>query len=690
MTHTETETIPENQLFITTAIDYANGVPHIGHVFEKILADAIARYQRLSGRPTHLLLGTDEHGEKILKAAAAQGLTAQELVNDLSERAFQGLWKRLDISLDEFVRTTDPQHQEFVQRILQRVYDAGDIYFAEYEGLYSVGSERYVTEKELVEGPDGVWRVPGDKEPPELRREANYFFKMEKYQPWLREYLEAHPDLIQPTGFRNEVLEMLREPLGDLSISRPRERIPWGVPIPWDPEHVTYVWFDALLAYLSGPVSKGAPEDVTGQTWHVIGKDILKPHAIFWPTMLKSAGLPMYERLIVHSHILAEDGRKMGKSLGNAIDPETLVADFPLDSIRYSLLRESSMGADTPYGETILVSRHNGELANDLGNLLARSLSMIEKYRAGVIPTPGEYGEREQRIISDARALPGRVLGLVGDFRLNMALDAAMAFVRDLNRYIAESEPWKLAKDEAQAGRLDTVLYTVAEGLRIASVALEGAIPGKARELRRQLGLGGENYVLEEAWGLTPAGTRIQAGDVLFPKLELPEKPGETEAAATPASNAADKKSKKKSRPEGAHTMSETTADQPAATEQAQAQAPEAAEESTPEITIDDFLKVDLRLAEVLACEPLENADKLLKFTLKVGDEERTILSGIRKWFPEPAELVGKRVVIVANLAPRKMRGIMSQGMILSAEGENGELDLLTVDKPLPGGSQVR
>ena len=672
------------QLFITTAIDYANGKPHIGHVFEKIVADAIARYQRLSGRPTHLLLGTDEHGEKIMKAAASQGLTPQQLVDDLAAHAFYGLWQRLGISLDQFVRTTDPAHQAFVREVLQRVYDAGDIYYAEYEGLYSVGSERYVTEKELVEGPDGIRRVPGDKEPPELRREANYFFKMEKYQPWLREYLEAHPDLIQPAGFRNEVLEMLREPLGDLSISRPRERISWGVPIPWDENHVTYVWFDALLAYLSGPVGKGEPEDITGKTWHVIGKDILKPHAIFWPTMLRAAGLPVYDRLIVHSHILAEDGRKMGKSLGNAIDPEALVAEYPLDSIRYSLLREASMGSDTPYGETILVNRHNGELANDLGNLLARSLSMIEKYRDGVIPAPGEYGPREEKLIADARALPGWVMNLVNDFRLNLALEAAMNFVRDLNRYIAESEPWKLAKDEASAGQLDTVLYTVAEGLRIASVALEGAILGKAQELRRQLGLGDQAYALTESWGLLPAGTRVQPGEVLFPKLEVPSR--ETPEKETPEKENPEKGTQEQETPEkaAARTPSPAQKGTPHMTETA-----EPAPELTPEITIDDFMKVDLRLAEVLACEPVENADKLLKFTLKVGDEERTILSGIRKWFGEPEKLVGKRVVIVANLAPRKMRGIVSQGMILSAE-DNGELDLLTVEKPLPGGSQVR
>ena len=660
----------QNEFFITTAIDYANGAPHIGHVYEKILADALARYHRLAGYDVTFVTGTDEHGEKIAKAAAKAGQTPQTFVDDLSLRAFKGLWDRLEISYDDFIRTTEGRHKRFVAEILQRVYDAGDIYFAEYEGLYSVGAERYVTEKELVEGPDGVRRYPGDKDPPELRREANYFFRMEKYQDWLRAHIEQNPDFIQPAGYRNEVLEMLREPIGDLSISRPKSRVPWGIELPWDPDHVTYVWFDALLNYVSAPVSRGLGEETIGKAWHVIGKDILKPHAVFWPTMLRAAGLPIYRKLVVHSHILAEDGRKMGKSLGNAIDPEQLVREYPVDAIRYTLLREATLSADSPYGEGILVSRLNSDLANDLGNLLSRTVSMIQKYRGGVLPQALEVGEREREVEAKALALPGEVMTLVRDLKVNMAIEAAMNFVRDLNRYIAESQPWNLAKSEETARRLDTVLYTAAEGLRVASVALEAVIPSKARELRAQLGLGGQSYALRGAWGLTPAGTRVVGGPVLFPKPELP-KPEAPEAAATTSTPRKEK----------------TTVTPP---QNAQAPAPTATP-AAPEalISIDDFARVDLRIAEVVAAEAVEKADKLLKLTVKMGDETRTVVSGIRKWFA-PEDLVGRKVILVANLKPARLRGIESQGMILAAEDDAGNLDLVGTRLDLPSGTKVR
>lgn len=660
----------QNEFFITTAIDYANGAPHIGHVYEKILADALARYHRLAGYDVTFVTGTDEHGEKIAKAAAKAGQTPQTFVDDLSLRAFKGLWDRLEISYDDFIRTTEGRHKRFVAEILQRVYDAGDIYFAQYEGLYSVGAERYVTEKELVEGPDGVRRYPGDKDPPELRREANYFFRMEKYQDWLRAHIEQNPDFIQPAGYRNEVLEMLREPIGDLSISRPKSRVPWGIELPWDPDHVTYVWFDALLNYVSAPVSRGLGEETIGKAWHVIGKDILKPHAVFWPTMLRAAGLPIYRKLVVHSHILAEDGRKMGKSLGNAIDPEQLVREYPVDAIRYTLLREATLSADSPYGEGILVSRLNSDLANDLGNLLSRTVSMIQKYRGGVLPQALEVGEREREVEAKALALPGEVMTLVRDLKVNMAIEAAMNFVRDLNRYIAESQPWNLAKSEETARRLDTVLYTAAEGLRVASVALEAVIPGKARELRAQLGLGGQSYALRGAWGLTPAGTRVVGGPVLFPKPELP-KPEAPEAAATTSTPRKEK----------------TTVTPP---QNAQAPAPTATP-AAPEalISIDDFARVDLRIAEVVAAEAVEKADKLLKLTVKMGDETRTVVSGIRKWFA-PEDLVGRKVILVANLKPARLRGIESQGMILAAEDDAGNLDLVGTRLDLPSGTKVR
>ncbi len=653
----------DQTFYVTTAIDYLTGPPHLGHVFEKVLADSLARYHRLAGWDTYFLTGTDEHGERIVKLAREQGKTPQQFADDLSSGAFRATYDRLEISYDDFIRTTETRHKTFVQQILQRVYDAGDIYYAEYEGLYSLGAERFVTEKELVGG-----ILPGDKEPPELRREANYFFRMEKYQDWLRAHIQEHPQFIRPGGYRNEVLEILREPIGDLSISRPKSRVPWGIELPWDPDHVTYVWFDALLNYVSALAvfpTDGADghlfERYWKRAWHVIGKDILKPHAVFWPTMLRAAGLPLYDKLVVHAHILAEDGRKMGKSLGNAIDPVKLIDDYGPDAVRYTLLRETTLDRDTPYGENILRARLESDLANDLGNLLSRTVSMVQKYRGGAVPAPGELGERERGIEVRARALPGEVMQLVRDLKVSQALESSMEFVRGLNRYIAESKPWDLAKKDETGGqldtngspseagsRLDTVLYTAVEGLRVASVLLEAAIPAKAAALRGQLGLN-EQYKLEAAWGLTPPGTQVVGGPVLFPKTY------ETKAS--------------ESEPNKAVTDTPTP--------------------PTPEITIEDFAKLDLRLAEVIAAEAVPKADKLLKLTVRLGEEERTVVSGIRQWFA-PEDLIGRQVVLVANLKPVKLRGILSQGMILAAEDAEGRLDVVGTQLDLPSGTRVR
>ncbi|MBF6596498.1 MAG: methionine--tRNA ligase, partial [Thermaceae bacterium] len=456
----------------TAAIDYANAAPHIGHVYEKIIADFLARFHRLDGYDTNFVTGTDEHGEKISKAAKNAGQDPQKFVDYVSEQLFQPIYQRLQISYDDYIRTTSERHRKYVQEILKRVYEAGDIYYAEYEGLYSVGSERFVTEKELVNGV-----LPGDSEPPISRKEANYFFRMEKYRPWLVEYLKENPDLIQPQAYRNEVLEMLRESIGDLSISRPKDRVPWGIPIPWDDQHVTYVWFDALLAYASSPASRGLFDKYWPHAWHIIGKDILKPHAVFWPTMLKSANLPIYKRLVVHGHILALDGRKMGKSLGNAIDPVALLDKFGLDAVHYALLRDTSLGSDSPFGEEIVVQRLNADLANDLGNLLSRVRTMLLKYCGGMLPAPSSPGSE---IAKNGVALAGKVREYVDELKIHLALEEVLQYVRSLNKFVNDAKPWELARDESRKKELEDTLYTSVEGLRIASVLLEAALPTKS------------------------------------------------------------------------------------------------------------------------------------------------------------------------------------------------------------------
>ncbi len=627
--------------YTTTPIYYVNADPHIGHAYTTIIGDFLARWHRLAGCDTHYLTGTDEHGEKIYQAAQAAGVAPQAFVDQISAR-FAQAWEVLGISHDDFIRTTQERHTSVVRQVLQTVYERGDIYYDEYEGLYCVGCERFLTDKELVEG-----KCPTHHTAPEARREGNYFFRMEQYRAWLTEHIQTHPDFIQPEGYRNEILSMLRESIGDLSISRPKTRVPWGIPLPWDESHVTYVWFDALLNYVSalGYLQGDRFAKYWPHTWHLIGKDILKTHAVFWPTMLKSAGIPLYQRLLVGGYLLGPDGRKMSKSLGNVVDPFALSEKYGRDALRYFLLRELPYGQDGAVGEKGLVERYNADLANDLGNLLARVRALLLRHLDGVIPQPAP-GEAEAATSSAGQGLLEKLRPLVHNLRLYAAIEEVLQFVRSLNRYFNDQAPWKLAKDPGQLERLGTVLYQVVEGLRVASILLEPAIPDKARQLRQSLGLG--DYTLEQAatWGLSPAGTRIPAeAPILFPKSEA-----EAPAPAPP---------------------------------------PAPALPTKPPITIDEFGKVELRVALVKAAEKVPKADKLLKLTLDLGGQERTVVSGIAQWY-KPEDLPGRKVVVVANLQPVKLRGILSEGMILAAADDQGNLTLVGLDQDLASGAEVR
>ncbi len=646
----------EQAFYITTPIYYPTADPHIGHAYSTVVCDFLARFHRLAGLPTYLLTGTDEHGEKIAEAAQRAGIEPQEYVDRVSER-FEEAWRVLNITHDDFIRTTQQRHKRVVREVLQKVYDQGDIYFGDYGGLYCVECERYLTEKELVGG-----LCPDHHIPPEERKEANYFFRMDKYRDWLREYITDSPQLIRPEGFRNEVLALLKEPLGDLSISRPRERVTWGIPLPWDDAHVAYVWFDALINYVS---ALGYPDDERfSRFWpvaeHVIAKDILKQHAVFWPTMLKAAGIPIYHHLNVSGYLMGFDGRKMSKSLGNVLDPFELSQRHGADAVRYYLLKDVPYGQDSNVGETALVERHNADLANDLGNLLSRVRALLVRHLDGRLPQASR-DPADDEVISTATALAATFSDLVDGLRIFQALEEVMQFVRLLNRYFNDQEPWVLAREPEHRQRLGTVLYNVVEGLRICSILLEPAIPSKARQIRHDLGLALEGSLAEAGqWGLAPAGTQVPTeASVLFPKAEL-DQPGEATGAS---------RSKKQ------ETSVEPEADRQGAARSL--------------VEIDDFAKLDLRVAEVVAATAVPKTDKLLELTLSLGDDERrTVVSGIAGSY-QPEDLIGRQVVLIANLKPAKLRGIVSQGMILVAEDDTGGLSLVAGDRTLPAGSTV-
>ncbi len=640
----------EERFYVTTPIYYVNAEPHLGHAYTTILADVLRRFHHLLGHETFFVTGTDEHGDKVLQAAREHRMEAKQYVDKVSE-SFRQLWPRLHCEPDCFIRTTDSRHVRVVQAILQKVYENGDIYFGRYEGLYCTGCERFYTERELEEG-----LCPQHKVPPEKREEENYFFRMGRYQGWLKQHIQENPEFIRPERYRNEALSMLREPLEDLCISRPRTRLDWGIPLPFDPNFVTYVWFDALINYVS---ALGYPDhERFSRLWphaqHLIAKDILKPHGIYWPTMLKAAGLPPYSNLNVHGYWNVE-ASKMSKSLGNVVRPLELVEKYGVDAFRYFLLREMAFGLDANFSEVALVQRLNADLANDLGNLLQRTLTMAMRYCEGKVPEPhtGESLELELRAkLEETLETYQRAMAQLGTHR---ALAAVWELIGLANRYIDRTEPFRLAKDPSRKSRLETVLYHVLEANRLLSLVLWPVMPQAAAEMAGQLGISppGKRGELLEAgrWGLLQAGTALGRPRALFPRVDM-EKVGLAV-------------SKKEAAPEG------------------KAQEPQIA----PEISLDEFRKVDLRVARVVAAERVKGSQKLLKLVVEMAGQSRVVVAGIASSY-SPEELQGKMIVVVANLKPARIFNEVSQGMLLAAVGETGPR-LLTVEGEVASGTRV-
>jgi len=632
--------------YITTPIYYVNARPHLGHAYTTIVADIACRFHSMRQVETFFLTGTDEHGDKIVRAAKKENLSPRNYVDKIS-RLFKNLWPELNIKHSRFIRTTDASHVAMVEQIMQKIYDSNDIYFSEYEGLYCFGCERFYTERELVDG-----KCPDHEKEPEPIKESNYFFKMSRYQDWLIDHIKNNPDFITPKRYKNEVLSFLKEPLEDLCISRPKQRLKWGITLPFDKDYVTYVWFDALLNYVSALGYPGG--DLFKTFWpvaqHIVGKDILKPHGIYWPIMLKAAGIPVYKQLHVHGYWNIEQS-KMSKSIGNVVEPLQLKNVYGLDTFRFFLMRDMVFGLDSNFSEKALVQRINADLANDLGNLFSRVLTMAHKYFSGVVPQVDTLVEEEFRLElkSDALQAIENYEKNMEAFAFHKALMAIWEFISQMNKYIDLTTPWVLAKKKSSRKQLEVVIYNLLESLRIISGLIYPIMPETAETMQRHLGMDPKKpfYNLDslKTWKTMIPGTNLPKSITLFPRIDL--KKGDTS-------------------PPGVKDRSS----EPVAIK--------------PEITLDTLNKVDLRVATVVHAEAMPRAKKLLKLEVDLG-KKRTIVAGISANYT-PEDLVGKQVIVVANLKPAKLIGILSQGMLLAAVDENG-CTVATLDKKVKPGT---